>query len=273
MTSKKGNSIIRIYSFYYKETEIPISNEIYIPVMAGNNKKRINEIFIGDDTGESISGKNDYYSELTGLYWVWKNTRQDIVGSCHYRRYFTAKKYPWGYKVKRFLLSGTWFFKKRTGIIYARKIDKFSKRILNEAEIAGIMQDYDVILPKKRAFRYSLKEHYRKYHDLNDLEIVEDIIKSQCPEFLNSFYNTLNGNWLYANNMFVIKNTEFNKLMEWLFPILFEFETRVDTRNYKDYQKRVFGFISERLITVWFNHQNLRIKELPVIYYKKLKYS
>ena len=44
--------------------------------------------YLGDDTGDHISDKNCYYSELTGLYWVWKNvTDVDIVGSCHYRRY------------------------------------------------------------------------------------------------------------------------------------------------------------------------------------------
>ncbi len=269
---KKENSTIRIYSFYYKETEIPISNAIYIPVMAGNNSKKLNKNFIGDDTGESISEKNDYYSELTGLYWVWKNTRQEIVGSCHYRRYFTTRNYPLGHRLQAITLSKTWFYKKRAGIIYTQKIDKFRDRILNETEIAEIMQKYDVILPKKREFRYSIKEHYRKYHDLNDLKIVEEVIKSKSPEYLDDFHKTLNSNWLYVNNMFIVKNREFNQLMEWLFDILFDFENRVDTQNYKGYQKRIFGFISERLITVWLNHQDLRIKELPVIYFKKLKY-
>ncbi len=44
--------------------------------------------FIGDDTGDSISIRNDNFSELTGLYWVWKNDHDsDIVGTAHYRRY------------------------------------------------------------------------------------------------------------------------------------------------------------------------------------------
>ena len=273
MVDLKENRTLRIYSFYYKETEIPIANEFYIPVMAGNNSKALAADFTGDDTGESISEKNDYYSELTGIYWVWKNTNQDVVGTCHYRRYFTAVKYPLSYSVKRILLFWTWFYKRRRGIIYASKIEKFSSRVINENEVAKIMQDYDVILPQKRLFRYSIKEHYRKYHNVNDLKIVEDVIKSKCPEFLSSFYNTLNGNWLYLNNMFILNKNEFNRLMNWLFAILFEFENRIDTQNYKDYQSRVFGFISERLITVWFNHQNLRIKELPIIYFKKLKYT
>lgn len=39
-----------------------------------------------DDTGDHISGKNRYYSELTVTYWAWKNCQADYKGICHYRR-------------------------------------------------------------------------------------------------------------------------------------------------------------------------------------------
>ena len=42
-----------------------------------------------DNTGDNISIENPYYGELTGLYWVWRNTRNDpddIVGFCHYNK-------------------------------------------------------------------------------------------------------------------------------------------------------------------------------------------
>ena len=59
--------------------------------------------------------------------------------------------------------------------------------------------------------------------------------------------------------------------MDWLFDLLFEFERRINKADYQGYQQRIMGFIAERLLTVWVYHQQLRIKELPVIYFKKLK--
>lgn len=44
-----------------------------------------------DDQGDNISGLNPYYNELTGLYWVWKNTDHEYSGICHYRRRFESE--------------------------------------------------------------------------------------------------------------------------------------------------------------------------------------
>ena len=119
----KGNKSICIYSFYYKPTVIPVENELYRPVMVGNAIGPGQHGMQGDDTGVSISEKNRYYSELTGIYWVWQNTSHDITGCCHYRRYFKADdNEPVDYKIKRCLyyLAGLW--KKRYGLIYTSNI-------------------------------------------------------------------------------------------------------------------------------------------------------
>ncbi len=43
-----------------------------------------------DIKGESINHLNRFYSEMTTMYWVWKNNkRSKYVGFCHYRRRFT----------------------------------------------------------------------------------------------------------------------------------------------------------------------------------------
>ena len=112
---------IAIYSFYYKDTDILVNNDIYCPIMAGNalNPNQIN--IIGDDTGLSISSRNLYYSEITGIYWVWKNTNHDITGSCHYRRYFTAQSEPFDFVLnKKFIFINKSAAKKGHGLIYTQ---------------------------------------------------------------------------------------------------------------------------------------------------------
>lgn len=66
--------------------------------------------------------------------------------------------------------------------------------------------------------------------------------------------------------MFISRKKVFDDYYKWLFDILFEAEKIIDISNYDNYNKRVYGFLSERLFNVWIekNKDNLKIKEMPV---------
>ena len=77
---------IRIYAMTHKAFEVP-EDPMYQPLHVGREGKA-DLGYPGDNTGENISHLNCYYSELTGLYWLWKNCKDlDYVGTCHYRRF------------------------------------------------------------------------------------------------------------------------------------------------------------------------------------------
>ena len=67
-------------------------DDVYTPLHVGRALSKYKEEMkdmIGDDTGENISEKNPFYSEATGIYWIWKNVHDtEYVGLCHYRRFF-----------------------------------------------------------------------------------------------------------------------------------------------------------------------------------------
>ncbi len=61
--------------------------------------------------------------------------------------------------------------------------------------------------------------------------------------------------------MFIAPKEVIAPYCDWVFPILAEVEKRVDMTGYDDYQKRIYGFLTERLFDVWMDRQNLRVKE------------
>lgn len=213
--------------------------DIYHPLWVGQGYDPSSN-FLSDNTGKNISGKNSSFCELTGLYWAWKNDvfhSVDYIGLAHYRRYFKGN----GEKLK-------------------------GKSILSKENIITLFEKYDCILPKKRNyFIETVYSHYKHAHNIRDLDITKEIIKEYYPEYIDSFEEIIPGKKLHLYNMFIMRKDYFEQYCNWLFDILFKLEEKIDITNYDNYQKRVFGFIAERLFNAWINYHKLKIKEVPII--------
>ena len=263
----------KLYIFYYKPGKIFRSDGFYCPVYCGSDDSLIGAEFISDHTGDTIADKNAFFSELTGTYWVWKNTSQHITGTCHYRRYFTLAPEPLWNKIYCFIKAPLSPIRAQNPLIYTKNLGKGLKSIISRMQIETILEEYDAVLPVARKFKYSVRRHYEKYHNLRDLETLREIMEEKCPEYLDAFEQVMEGNSLYANNMFVMKSPLYGEFMTWWFGLLFEFEKRVDLASYGGYQQRILGFMAERCLTIWFAKHQPKVKELQVLYFKGLKFE
>jgi hypothetical protein len=226
----------------HKTCDLPRS-ALYVPIEVGAALREVHTGTLRDDTGEHISTKNASYSELTALYWAWKNGFFEDVEYCglvHYRRYFRGSL-PF----------------QRGGILSAE-------------EIGALTQEADLILPKKRNYWIeSIGKHYIHAHHKRDLDMTEAVLSEVAPEYIPAYREVMKGTRLHLYNMFVMPVPLFESYAAWLFGILFEVERRIDISGYDPYQKRVFGFLAERLFNVWTRYQaqvnGLKIAEVPVV--------
>lgn len=205
----------------------------YKSILVGAHKGHIfGDVF--DDEGDNISQKNAQYCELTGIYWIWKNTTDNYVGITHYRRRFT---------------------------------NCFGNHcVISEEDILKVLNKYDIILPFKRKMHTSIEKHYCEESGYQeDLKKVREIIKKKYPDYILTYDKVMKGNTTYFFNMMICNKKLYNQYCEWLFSILFELEKKVNLEAYTDYQKRIYGFISERLLTVWVLKNELNVFEMGVV--------
>lgn len=161
----------------------------------------------------------------------------DYVGLVHYRRYFSGK----GLSVK-------------------------GRAIASTEELIGLLKEADCLVPYKRNYYIeTVYSHYQHAHYIKDLDAVRKIIVNKYSNYIKAFDTVMHRKTLYLYNMFVMKRALFEKYSDWLFTILFELEEEIDISNYNPYQKRVFGFLAERLFNVWLLKNNIITKEVKVI--------
>lgn len=183
--------------------------------------------YLKDNDGDNISDKNKCFCELTALYWQWKNSKADVTGLCHYRRYLSEKK--------------------------------FSKRpsdILSSDRIEELLKTYDLILPKEYCLWGSAVQQYSTGQHKKDYILCGDILREKYPEYWDDFQTISNSDTIFICNMFIGEKHLIDQYCSWVFDILFELEKRIDLSGYTVAEKRIFGYLSERLFNVWILHNH-----------------
>lgn len=229
---------ISMYVLTHKKIELG-KNEIFKPLLNGSANLKEDFGYLRDDSGDNISELNEYYSELTGEYWAWKNSDEDIIGFCHYRRYFAKN---------------------------------LSLKLIEKKDIEDILNEYDIIMPNKTHMGMTNIqdiEKTRKYLNygpyIEEYYILRDLIKKDYPDYLEYYDEMLNEKECYWFNMFICRKELADDYFEWIFDILKKMEDLIDFNKYPNGQRRILGFLSERLINVYVKKNKLKVKEKPIL--------
>lgn len=189
--------------------------------------------FLFDDIGDNISYLNPWLGDLTGLYWIWKNTNDEIVGTNQYRR-------PWNnehiqnlnFNKNTLYVAGAWDLEKS---VY----DHFAE---SHGEI-GMLMLYEAAYQKKIPFTFE------------ELDILKQTTH------------------ISACNMFFAHRDVFNKVCSSLFDIIFELyhgcKYALPFIQYDNPQKRrqmrMIAFLSERILTLMYHNPQKHFGDIEIM--------
>lgn len=250
---------IKIAVCYHKDG-IYFKNAYLMPIHVGRAISSVNLPFcIGDNTGDNISDKNKSWCELTALYWMWKNLDAEYYGLMHYRRYLSFTR-PDGYE------------------IFHDFNDEIINHDLSEANIESECRKYEIItgpvwnvhpagLPNHimSGYDFYCMDHYQK-----DLDIVIEIIKKDHSDFYLPFLETIYSKQTFFFNISIMKKEYFKEYCSFMFDVLEKAEQKIDISSYNTYQKRVLGFLAERLTNAYVmyarrKYENIRISTKGIL--------
>ena len=186
----------------------------YVPIQAGAalTDKRVCDI--NDYDGfeeESISDRNQRYSEMTAMHWAGKHIETPYVGIMHYRR--------------RFLLD-----------------DNQLKDYLDKG--------FDIITTGGYKLKQSISADYDKLYYAADWKLMWEVLEERNPEYMDLAKKHFSQDYIHPCNMNIFKSDIYEEYCDFVFPILDEFYKRSPWKV-DIYQRRDVGFIGERLSSLF----------------------
>lgn len=126
---------------------------------------------LNDATGDNISERNGDYSELTGLYWIWKNALPKLedgsyCGLAHYRRMLE----------------------------------------LSEDDLLRLADnEIDVVLPYPMPYEPNIEAHHLRYLSDSEWNSVLQALEELQPDYAKAFKDILKQGYFYNYNVILAK--------------------------------------------------------------------
>ncbi|MBO6300201.1 MAG: DUF4422 domain-containing protein [Lachnospiraceae bacterium] len=205
----------------------PLKNMVSLPdyifpLQVGMAYADIKIADLADDKGENISEKNCNYSELSGLYWIWKNK-------------LCSEGTPEG-------VEGQY-----CGLAQYRRMLVFSEDDLLRLQD----NDVDVVLPYPMPYEPNIHAHHERYLKDADWTALLTALRELQPEYAEYFPQVLEQRYLYNYNVILAKKAVLRDYCAWLFPILERTEELSDPKG-SERADRYIGYMGETLETLYF---------------------
>ena len=171
--------------------------------------------------------------------------------------------------------------KKYVGFCHYRRYYEFLDDVPDFDEI---FKEYDIVTVKPFIFDFNCLEQYAYCHNVEDVYILENVIKEHFSEYYDSFKKFFEGNAIIPCNMFIMKKKDFKKYVNFLKEVMKEFfwvygiepkQKVLDNKekylkdfypsNDIDYQSRTFSYLMERLTNVFIIKHFSKIKTYKTI--------
>lgn len=269
---------IAIFVSHRNDTEsVILQNPLFIPIKCGAFALDESECpMLRDDSGENISRKKDFYSELTVQYWAWKNCDADYYGLCHYRRYFSFSKTEFEGDV----------------VLHNQVVEDrassfaFSKYgLLDEENIRREVELVDITIPRPwdvrdfsgpKGFAKTVYEMWKAHEGIliqeGSLDKLLEVVAEIQPRYTAAAKKYLEGHMAYSFNCHVMKKKYFFEFCEFEFSILTELEKKLDLSQEGTTTSRTLGYIAETIlgifITYCLTNPQIHISERQVVYFK-----
>ena len=197
-----------------------------VPIYAGAAWARCEINGLTDASGDNISRKNGNYSELTALYWIWKNKLLSGEKADAAREYYGLSQY--------------------------RRIFSFQRDdLLRLAD-----NEIDAVLPYPLPHEPDISIHHRRYLKEKDWDAMLTALRELRPADAAFLSEMISQPYLYPYNLILAEKRVLRDYCEWLFPVLERIE-RLSVPRGNERSDRYIGYMAETLETLYFmRHSN-----------------